>query len=410
MARAAAPVQRLIARAVAALRGPTAQTGSVVHLALSGGVDSSVSAFLLRERGWDVRPVILRCWAGADDGSDASCFEREVRASEAAVRALALTRRLSVFDFVSDYWNEVFDGVLLSGLAAGVTPNQDLACNRAIKFGAFPRRLAAEAGTSDPPPFATGHYARLADAGDGPIRLLRAADDVKDQTYFLASVPGDSFRGAMFPIGGLVKPDVRRIAAHAGLPAAADRSSRGICFVGKRRMGEFTARYLDVSARAEPAAGGRLTPAPSFILDARRIAPLPRPAHCYTLGQRARVGGSPERLYVTGREGADVIVKASPPMTRRVVCGTPHWIGGTIPAGLRSTFGRRLLYKGNSTTSVAECRATLLGDGRLEVTFDVPRAAIAPGQAVVLYAGEEVLGSGLVQACAEDAAGGSRAG
>lgn len=226
-----------------------------------------------------MRPVLLRCWADHDD-SATSCFERESRAAAAATRALRLAHPLTVFDFVPQYWTTVFEPVLLAGLRSGSTPNQDLACNRAIKFGAFPDRLAADAGTAAPPFFATGHYARL-EHGEGGVRLLRAVDDKKDQTYFLASVPGAAFDSAIFPIGGLLKADVRRIAEHAGLPAARDRSSRGICFVGKRGMAEFTARYI-----APPGVGRK----PAFVLDGETVADLPKPPHCYTVGQRARGG------------------------------------------------------------------------------------------------------------------------
>jgi tRNA (5-methylaminomethyl-2-thiouridylate)-methyltransferase len=391
------PVKDVISRALSAITRPTVESGSVIHLALSGGVDSSVAAFLLRECGWDVRPVLMRCWAAQDDGVDAPCFELDVRASENAIRALRLRRSLAVFDFVPEYWSEVFDGVLLSGLSRGITPNQDLACNRAIKFGAFPARLAREAGTTQPPPFATGHYARIEKDASNNIKLHRAVDCVKDQTYFLASVRASAFRNAVLPIGSLLKSDVRRIAAHAGLPAATGRSSRGICFVGKRNMADFVSRYLATPTRARQDAENGAEKS-EFVLNGRRIGPAPQGSHLYTLGQRARVGGAPQRLYVAGKEGLDIILQPTPPTTRRLVCGSPHWISASAP-DILSGRNHDLLYKGNSSARLSGCEAVVLPSGRLEVRFKTPRPAVAPGQAVVLYVDTEVLGSAVVEEC-----------
>eukprot|EP00171_Calliarthron_tuberculosum_P009967 IDg9967t1 len=191
---------QLLARAVRAL---PAGGGRTIHVALSGGVDSSVTALLLRDAGWSVRPVLMRCWA--EDGG--GCFEKDSRAAEAATRALDLPHPLAVFDLTH------------------------VACNARVKFGAFPARLRAEAGVTNTPLFATGHYARTS---GGVLRT--AADAQKDQTYFLAGVAGVDLQAAMFPLGTLRKTDTRAIAAHAVLPAASARSSRGICFVGKRAI------------------------------------------------------------------------------------------------------------------------------------------------------------------------------
>jgi tRNA (5-methylaminomethyl-2-thiouridylate)-methyltransferase len=393
----AAALQRLVSRAVSAVASPSAATGNVVHLALSGGVDSSVAGFLLRERGWDVRPVLLRCWADADDDSG-GCFAREERLASKSVFALKLKRNLAVFDFVSEYWTDVFDGVLLSGLAAGTTPNQDLACNAAIKFGAFPERLAAEAGGVTPP-FATGHYARLETSGDAAApskpRLLRAVDPVKDQSYFLASVPGSALQTAMFPIGGLYKTEVREIAAHAGLPSATEKSSRGICFVGKRGMADFTARYLTSKPRERGSngTGSFLTRSHGSDDEFDAVAKLRQPAHLYTLGQRARIGGVRDALYVVGRRGADVVVSPTRLAASFVECDIPSWISGEVPSESQRT---RLEYKACSTEDTDLCDLVVHDSGRVRINFGTRRDAIAPGQAVVLFRGEQVLGAALV--------------
>lgn len=396
-------VGNVISRAISAIKGPSVKNGSVIHLALSGGVDSSVSAFLLRERGWDVRPVLMRCWAGEEEGADASCFESEVRASENALRALKLQRSLSVFDLVSEYWSEVFDGVLLSGLSKGITPNQDLACNRKIKFGVFLKRLADEAGTSNPPPFATGHYAQVANEHIDHIKLLRAVDDVKDQTYFLASVHASALDSAVFPVGSLLKSDVRRIASHIALPAANETSSRGICFIGKRKMASFMTNYLappveigaEVPKEALHANEDTKAQEPGFVLEGRRIGRLPQSIHLYTVGQRARFGGLPNRLFVAEKDGTDVVLQPHPPTTRRVVCSAPHWISASAMDVLAGS-QRDLQYKGNSTACLSSCEARLRPCGGLEVEFKSERPAVAPGQAMVFYSGPEVLGSAIV--------------
>jgi tRNA (5-methylaminomethyl-2-thiouridylate)-methyltransferase len=377
----------------------------VVHLALSGGVDSSVAGFLLRERGWDVRPVLMRCWADADDAEAGTpCFERELRAAERTVEALGLKRRLAVFDFVSEYWTNVFQDVLLAGLKAGDTPNQDLACNAAIKFGSFPQRLAEENGTPEPPPFATGHYARIHHApGTGQTTLLRALDVVKDQTYFLASVSGAALRQAMFPVGGLLKTEVRDIAKHVGLPAAHQKSSRGICFVGKRDKAAFMERYM-VQRSSDSYDGGY------FILNdtMEKVAPLAVQAYAYTVGQRARVGGQAQSLYVVGRQGPDILVSRTKLWMNRVLCDRPVWISGSAPTELvgRSA-GLSAECKSCSSGPIMRCTVSLRDNGGLEVRFETSQEAKSSGQVIVLYRGEEVLGCAPISRFQEPAESGS---
>lgn len=401
-------VHQLIRRTVDQVQRPTASTGGVVHLALSGGVDSSVAGLLLKESGWDVRPVLMRCWADADDNTATPCFEREVRACEDAVQALGLERQLAIFDFVPDYWTRVFDQVFLKGLASGITPNQDLACNSAIKFGAFPERLAAEASLGRSPPFATGHYARLlkeyADEAReviSKLRLLSAVDKCKDQSYFLATVPGACFEQAIFPIGTLLKTEVREIAAHAGLPAASQPSSRGICFVGKRRIGDFASQFLpDIATGGKETTefkshnrSGHFLKLHSQSKMLTKLGDLPYPAYSYTLGQRARIGGQPKPLYVVGRQGQDVILNEERLHVCQLICDPVMWTGDRYPQPWR---GIQFSYKGSSCAAPRTCTIEIMQDGKLLVKFTENRQAIAPGQAIVIYRGNEVLCSALV--------------
>lgn len=374
----------LLARALRGVEAPLSSDASTIHLALSGGVDSSVAGFLLKEKGWSVNPVLMRCWD--DDTSEQNitpCYETELRAANAATRALRLST-LEVFDFVEEYWTDVFDSVFLAGLRSGQTPNPDLACNRAVKFGAFPARLRKRAETSSTPRFATGHYARLRHEGDRAT-LLAAVDERKDQTYFLSSVPGNAFAAASFPVGGLLKEEVRVLADYAGLPAAEARSSRGICFVGKRRMGPFLERYLD-------GRGGRFVDADSGA----PVADLPHPAHVYTAGQRAKVGGlSGKPLYVVGRDRDDVVVvpgRDNPRLfVQEQVCDSVDWVAGEVPKDL--TEGEvRLEYKANSTARRKWCKAERIGDG-VKIRFEEEQRIVVPGQALVLYEGAVCLGA-----------------
>lgn len=373
----------LLARALRGVASPLSSDASI-HLALSGGVDSSVAGFLLKEQGWNVKPVLLRCWD--DDTSEQNitpCYEADLRAANAAVKALRLST-LEVFDFIEEYWTDVFDGVFLSGLLSGQTPNPDLACNRAVKFGAFPERLRKRAGTSSTPRFATGHYARLRHEG-GRTTLLAAVDEKKDQTYFLSSVPGDALTEASFPVGGLLKEEVRALAEYAGLPAAEARSSRGICFVGKRPMGPFLERYLEGRE-------GRFVDADSGA----PVADLPHPAYVYTAGQRAKVGGlSGEPLYIVGRDRDDVVVVPGRDHPRlfvqEQVCDSVDWVAGEAPEGLFK--GEvRLEYKANSTARRKWCKVEWAGDG-LKIRFEEDQRIIVPGQALVLYEGSICLGA-----------------
>lgn len=354
---------------------PPSASGSTIHLALSGGVDSSVAAFLLRERGWRVRPIFLRCWT-SDDGA---CVERELRAAQAAVHALQLGDPLDDWDFVREYWNGVFEGVLLRGLADGLTPNPDVACNALIKFGSFPERLRKESG-NESIQFATGHYARL----NSNHQLLRAVDTHKDQSYFLAKVKAADLRDAIFPLGNLLKRETRAIATHAGLPAAQAPSSRGLCFVGAPRLTALLDQYMGTSH-------------PSRFVDAETRIPIsdaPFAAWAYTIGQRARIGGASNPYYVVGKsKDGDVLVAQGAEShllrTRQVECSKPHWIHE------RPVDGSALFAKVNSCGDMLEC-TTEVRDDTFFVVFKKDVRKVAPGQLIAIYDGEVCLGGAVV--------------
>lgn len=365
-----------------ALRGvPTPPSPNArIYLALSGGVDSSVSGLLLKERGWDVHAVVMRCWDddSTEDGTSL-CHTAELGAATGATRVLDLPPP-TVIDLVTDYWTSVFDPYLV-GLRAGLTPNPDLMCNRAVKFGAFPERLRALEGGEEIPQFATGHYARLGfrkgKEKGGRCVLLAGVDQEKDQSYFLASVREEMLRNAVFPVGGLLKAEVREIAAYAGLPAAGRRSSRGICFVGKRKMGEFLKRYLEGE-------NGRFVDAESGDV----VGGLGKGAYAYTRGERARIGGVDKAYYVAEKQGEEVYVvkgwRNELLFVGEVLCERVDWVGesgeGRIEGKLCSS-GKRV-----------RCWVEREGEG-VRIRFEERQRAVVEGQAIVLYQGEQCLGA-----------------
>lgn len=367
---------QLLARAVRAL---PAGNGRLMHVALSGGVDSSVAALLLRDAGWAVRPVLMRCWTEANG---AGCFERDSRAAQQAATALELPHPLAVFDLTREYWLDVFAPVFLRGLADGITPNPDVACNARVKFGAFPERLRAETGGKETPMFATGHYARTQDGV-----LHTAVDALKDQTYFLAGVAGKHLKAVTFPLGGLRKTETREIAKWAALPAAESRSTRGICFVGKKKIAPFVMQYLP-----EQHIGCFVDENGGVVGD------LPVPAWAFTVGQRARIGGQSTPLFVAGKDAGDVLVvrgKDHPALFMSALkCDHVHWVAGRPPIGSGDVM--ELVAKTNSCGAFYPCRIALNEGGGIGVEFNPAVRRVAPGQLVALYDGDVCLGGGLV--------------
>ncbi|KAI0564725.1 tRNA methyl transferase [Gracilaria domingensis] len=371
-------VSELIKHGLGTVSKPPRKRSSI-YLALSGGVDSSVSALILREAGWRVKPVLMRCWDSGQDEGSTNCFEEELRAAELTVEKLRL-EPLQVFDFVKEYWTDVFENVFLGGIRRGFIPNADLACNRWVKFGAFPERVA-ELSHEDTP-IATGHYAMVQHTSTGS-RLLAARDEVKDQSYFLASVQEKALRRVVLPVGDLLKTEVVSIASDAQLPAAEAKSSRGICFVGKRSMGEFIEQYVDLNDE------GRFVD-----VDSGDVLGDVTNGYALTVGQRARIAGLAKARFVVGRRGKDIIVASHEHECLRstgVWCGTADWIGNE-PECIADGDEKQVSFKACSTMRMGkawvkrEC-------GGWSVRFDEERRKIGRGQAVVVYDGRECLGA-----------------
>ena len=352
-----------------------------VVVGLSGGVDSAVSAYLLKQQGYRVSGLYMVNWTEDEEGYCTAAQDYQ----DARAVCEELDIPLQRVDFSKEYRARVFER-FLADYAAGRTPNPDVLCNREVKFQPF-REHALRLGADC---IATGHYARVADVVDGP-RLLRAADAGKDQTYFLATVERATLERVLFPVGGLTKPEVRRIAREAGLPNHRKPDSVGVCFIGERPMREFLARYLD--------------PAPGPIEDERgRILGEHPGLMFFTLGQRRglRVGGrrgaEQKPWYVIGKDAARRALlvsqdEAHPRLFSRELATRPfHWI--RRPEALPATLHARIRHR----QALQECRAALLPGGSVRIEFAESQRAAVAGQYAVLYDGEECLGGGEIEA------------
>ncbi|KPK08329.1 MAG: tRNA 2-thiouridylase [Betaproteobacteria bacterium SG8_39] len=352
-----------------------------IVVGMSGGVDSSVAAWLLKRAGYDVVGLFMKNWE--DDDDDAYCSTRQDLV-DAAAAADVIGIPLEAVNFAAEYKERVF-ATFLAEYAAGRTPNPDVLCNAEIKFKAFldhALRLGAER-------IATGHYAQLRARG-GLTELLRGADRAKDQSYFLHRLTQAQLARVLFPVGALKKTEVRRMAQEAGLPNHAKKDSTGICFIGERPFREFLNRYLPHA------------PGPIVTDDGRRVGEHVGLAF-YTLGQRKGIG-------VGGRRGASgeawyVARKALETNTLTIVQGHDHpllmsralegleasWVAGVAPtAPSRHTAMTR--YR----QAAAACTLLRSGGAAVSVRFDAPQWAVTPGQSVVLYDDEVCLGGAII--------------
>jgi len=341
-----------------------------VVVGMSGGVDSSVAALLLKREGHDVTGLFMKNWEDDED-----CPAREDLV-DAAAAAEVIGIELEAVNFAAEYKDRVFADFLRE-YAAGRTPNPDVLCNAEIKFKAFldhALRLGADR-------IATGHYARI-DAS----RLLKGRDLAKDQSYFLHRLNQGQLSRVLFPVGGMKKSEVRRLALEAKLPNHAKKDSTGICFIGERPFRDFLNRYL-------PKIPGPIkTPEGKTVGEHIGLA-------FYTIGQRKGIGigGKGEPWYVAEKrvpENELVVVRGHDHpllMKKALRAADTSWISGETPAA-PSAHAAKTRYR----QADAPCTLTQALDKQIDVDFPAPQWAVTPGQSVVLYDGEVCLGGGVI--------------
>jgi tRNA-specific 2-thiouridylase len=353
-----------------------------IVVGLSGGVDSAVAAHLLKQQGHDVVGLFMKNWE--DDDDDEHCSSRQDWIDAASV-ADVLGIDLEAVNFAAEYRERVF-AAFLAEYSAGRTPNPDVLCNAEIKFKAFldhALRLGAKR-------IATGHYARVR-ARDGRFELLRGVDPGKDQSYFLHRLNQAQLSRTEFPVGQLLKRDVRRIAGEIGLPNAAKRDSTGICFIGERPFREFLNRYLPMQP------GPIRTPEGKVVGEHVGLA-------FYTLGQRKGIGvggmreGSGEPWFVARKDMASntlwVVQGHDHPwlLAAELEAAGAAWIDDRPPAA-GGRFGAKSRYR----QADAPCTVAAIDGDRFSLAFDAPQWAMTPGQSAVLYDSEVCLGGGVIE-------------
>ncbi len=374
--------------------------GQTVYLGMSGGVDSALAAALLLEQGYRVHAVYMRNWSRDLPGFKCTWADDLADAERVAV---TLGIDLDVWDCEAEYKSTVVD-YLVDAYAHGLTPNPDVMCNQTVKFGTFARRAFAEGADF----VATGHYARVlrepATAPGAPARthLLRAADEHKDQTYFLWRVPEATLSRTLFPIGDIpTKAQVRRMCAERGLGVEAKPDSDGICFIGPVGIRTF---LLDTLERR---AGDIVE------WETGRVIGHQDGAFLFTVGQRKGlgIGGGPKRYVVATDVATNMVFATTDPAcpalwTRRILLADVHWVHGEPPAPgdylVRSRHTGDLRPAHVTPFSPAPSRQAPAGNAgekggaSVLVEYAEPVRTVAPGQSAVIYDGLECLGGGII--------------
>lgn len=360
---------------------PNSRTSVIVGL--SGGVDSAVAALLLKQQGYAVEGLFMDNW---EDGEDETYCTAAEDFQDARQVCDTLGIPLHRVNFAAEYRERVFRH-FLDGYAAGTTPNPDVLCNSEIKFKSFLDH-ALRLGAAH---IATGHYARLVQPSSG-VRLLKARDGGKDQSYFLHAVPQAALARALFPLGEFMKSTARELAREAGFANHAKKDSTGICFVGERRFTEFLGKYL-------PAQPGNIESADGRVLGQHQGLMY------YTLGQRSGIGIGGQRdadespWYVADKDvkrNVLVVVQGHdhPRLLHSALTATElRWVSGNAPATPLSCAAKTRYRQADQACTLDRNR-----DGGWSARFDQPQRAITPGQYAVFYAGDECLGGGVIAA------------
>lgn len=353
-----------------------------VVVGLSGGVDSSVSAYLLKQAGYEVTGLFMKNWEDDDDSEYCSSRQDFIDATSVAD---VIGIDIEAVNFAKEYKERVFADFLRE-YSAGRTPNPDVLCNAEIKFRAFLDHAMAMGADY----IATGHYARVRRDAESRTELLRGADPSKDQSYFLHRLTQEQISRVLFPVGDLLKTEVRRIAKEIGLPNAAKKDSTGICFIGERPFREFLSRYLP----SEP--GPIRTPDGRVVGEHMGLS-------FYTLGQRKGIGvggmhdSTGEPWFVARKELKTntlwICQGHDHPwlLSHELKSVHPSWISGEAPE-----IGDDLTVKTRYRQKDGPCRLSYVSEKSFSLEFDEPQWAATPGQSAVLYRGDVCLGGGFI--------------
>lgn len=354
-----------------------------VVVGMSGGVDSSVSAYLLQQQGYQVEGLFMKNWE-EDDNDEYCAAADDLKDAQEVADKLGMT--LHTINFAAEYWDNVFE-YFLEEYKAGRTPNPDIMCNKEIKFKAF-LEFAAEELNADY--IATGHYVQRSNES-GKWQMLRGLDGNKDQSYFLYTLAEEHIAQTLFPIGHLEKPRVREIALEQDLITHDKKDSTGICFIGERKFKDFLGQYL-------PAQPGEIETAEGQVIGKHDGLMY------HTLGQRKGllIGGMKEfgedPWYVVDKDVArNVLIVgqgANHPRlySKGLVANQLHWVDRTGPQE-----PIRCAVKTRYRQQDIPCLVTPQNDGSVLVEFDTPQKAVTPGQSAVFYQGVVCLGGGIIE-------------
>lgn len=346
-----------------------------VVIGMSGGVDSSVAALLLKQQGYEVIGVFMKNWDDTDESGVCTATE-----DFADVRRVCEDIAIPYYsvNFEKQYWDKVFT-YFLDEYKAGRTPNPDVMCNKEIKFKAF-MDYALSIGADY---VATGHYAQVRTI-HGKTELLRGVDNNKDQTYFLNQLTSDVLAKVIFPLGHMNKTEVRKIAKEHQLATATKKDSTGICFIGERNFKEFLSEYLPAQPGSMQTIAGEVKGKHDGLM-------------YYTLGQRhgLGIGGEGDPWFVVGKNVRENILYVEQSSDNKylysdaLIATDVNWIND-VEEAFTCTAKFRYRQKDSKVT------VQLLSGGRVHVSFDHPQRAVTPGQAVVFYDDQVCLGGGTI--------------
>ncbi|WP_394176899.1 tRNA 2-thiouridine(34) synthase MnmA [Thalassotalea litorea] len=362
----------------------TANRDLKVIVGMSGGVDSSVSAYLLQQQGYQVEGLFMKNWEEDDDDEYCAAAE-DLKDAQAVCEKLGI--ELHTINFAAEYWDNVFE-YFLEEYKAGRTPNPDIMCNKEIKFKAFLEFACEDMGADF---IATGHYVQRREK-ENTFQLIRGLDNNKDQSYFLYTLSHQQVAQTLFPVGHLEKPKVRAIAEREGLITHNKKDSTGICFIGERKFKDFLGRYLP----AQPGVIENCEGQPIGEHDGLMY---------HTLGQRKglRIGGlkeaGDEPWYVVEKDmKRNVLIVGQghnhPRLfSKGLVADQLHWVDRHQPA-IGKSF--HCTVKTRYRQQDVACTVTRLNEGDYEILFDEQQSSVTPGQSVVFYLDDVCLGGGII--------------